>query len=509
MAEAYNKKGCDDEYDMKEECPRAARSVAFRSRVAAASVARRRCYDLGGVAAVISAAACAHQPDPPHFPPFLFNPFPPFPFVPSPPARAHTSVFPPPFSSPPPIVCSHGAASPLWSSDRLDHLEWRGSGPHREWQQGVAGVECDQQGERSGGGAGPIANGSRGWLVSSVTGRERECGREIVNVLDEWCDKLEAGKAQGEGEGEARTGEGASAGKAKGGSSIDALLANEVAALKKQARLQSIREDARKGGKGEKGGKQLEEGEEKEEEGEKEEVGKTEEGKRRRRRVKETRRGRRGIRPGKRSRRKSRRKRLQEEERRNRRRRDREGRGRKGRQGESREGCRRVSWQRRCCGMPRPPSSQPLGGCGVVGVGQWVWGSGCGAVGVGQWVWGSGCGAVGVGQWVWGSGCGAVGVRQWVWGSGCGAVGVGQWDGCGAVGVGQWVWGSGCEAVGVGQWVWGSGCGAVGVRQWVWGSGCGAVGVGQWVWGSGCGAVGVGQWVWGSGCGAVGGKATT
>ncbi|CAI5948201.1 unnamed protein product, partial [Closterium sp. NIES-64] len=113
MAEAYNKKGCDDEYDMKEECPRAARSVAFRSRVAAASVARRRCYDLGGVAAVISAAACAHQPDPPHFPPFLFNPFPPFPFVPSPPARAHTSVFPPPFSSPPPIVCSHGAASPL------------------------------------------------------------------------------------------------------------------------------------------------------------------------------------------------------------------------------------------------------------------------------------------------------------------------------------------------------------------------------------------------------------
>ncbi|CAI5951403.1 unnamed protein product, partial [Closterium sp. NIES-64] len=23
MAEAYNKKGCDDEYDMKEECPRA------------------------------------------------------------------------------------------------------------------------------------------------------------------------------------------------------------------------------------------------------------------------------------------------------------------------------------------------------------------------------------------------------------------------------------------------------------------------------------------------------
>ncbi|CAI5951405.1 unnamed protein product, partial [Closterium sp. NIES-64] len=75
MAEAYNKKGCDDEYDMKEECPRA--------------------------------------PDPPHFPPFLFNPFPPFPFVPSPPARAHTSVFPPPFSSPPPIVCSHGAASPL------------------------------------------------------------------------------------------------------------------------------------------------------------------------------------------------------------------------------------------------------------------------------------------------------------------------------------------------------------------------------------------------------------
>ncbi|CAI5998038.1 unnamed protein product [Closterium sp. NIES-65] len=49
-------------------------------------------------------------------------------------------------------------------------------------------------------------------------------------------------------------------------------------------------------------------------------------------------------------------------------------------------------------------------------------------VGVGQWVWGSGCGAVGVGQWVWGSGCGAVGVRQWVWGSGCGAVGVGQWE---------------------------------------------------------------------------------
>ncbi|CAI5953501.1 unnamed protein product [Closterium sp. NIES-65] len=52
----------------------------------------------------------------------------------------------------------------------------------------------------------------------------------------QWCDKLEAGKAQGEGEGEARTGEGASAGKAKGGSSIDALLANEVAALKKQVR---------------------------------------------------------------------------------------------------------------------------------------------------------------------------------------------------------------------------------------------------------------------------------
>ncbi|CAI5961526.1 unnamed protein product, partial [Closterium sp. NIES-64] len=345
MAEAYNKKGCDDEYDMKEECPRAARSVAFRSRVAAASVARRRCYDLGGVAAVISAAACAHQPDPPHFPPFLFNPFPPFPFVPSPPARAHTSVFPPPFSSPPPIVCSHGAASPLWSSDRLDHLEWRGSGPHREWQQGVAGVECDQQGERVRAcccwsrnkvncsfdpppslfgaslscasewrGAGPIANGSRGWLVSSVTGRERECGREIVNVLDEWCDKLEAGKAQGEGEGEARTGEGASAGKAKGGSSIDALLANEVAALKKQARLQS--------GCGAVG------------------VGQWVWG----------------------------------------------------------SGCGAVGvgqwvWGSGCGQW-----------CGAVGVGQWVWGSGSEAVGVGQWVWGSGCGAVGVGQWVWGSG---------------------------------------------------------------------------------------------------------
>ncbi|CAI5984470.1 unnamed protein product [Closterium sp. NIES-65] len=235
------------------------------------------------------------EPDPPHFPPFLFNPFPPFPFVPSPPARAHTSVFPPPFSSPPPIVCSHGAASPLWSSDRLDHLERifppspLSSGPHpsgpcrplspfpsphpccppsppphprrlsslphpgpRISSGGGAGpIANGNRGwlvwsvtsrERecglvvSGGGAGPIANGSRGWLVSSVTGRERECGREIVNVLDEWCDKLEAGKAQGEGEGEARTGEGASAGKAKGGSSIDALLANEVAALKKQVR---------------------------------------------------------------------------------------------------------------------------------------------------------------------------------------------------------------------------------------------------------------------------------
>ncbi|CAI5466282.1 unnamed protein product, partial [Closterium sp. Yama58-4] len=140
----------------------------------------------------------------------------------------------------------------------------------------------------SGGGAGPIANGSRGWLVSSVTGRERECGREIVNVLDEWCDKLDAGKVQGAGEGEARTGEGTSAGKVKGGSSIDALLANEVASLKKQPRFVSvesgckallfvrIREEARKGGKGEKGRKQLEEGEEKE--GEKEEVGTKEEG---------------------------------------------------------------------------------------------------------------------------------------------------------------------------------------------------------------------------------------
>ncbi|CAI6010573.1 unnamed protein product [Closterium sp. NIES-65] len=63
--------------------------------------------------------------------------------------------------------------------------------------------------------------------------------------------------------------------------------------------------------------------------------------------------------------------------------------------------------------------ARPLTSLSLVGVGQWVWGSGCGAVGVGQ---------VGVGQWVWGSGCGAVGVRQWVWGSGCGAVGVGQWE---------------------------------------------------------------------------------
>ncbi|CAI5984120.1 unnamed protein product [Closterium sp. NIES-64] len=450
MAEAYNKKGCDDEYDMKEECPRAARSVAFRSRVAAASVARRRCYDLGGVAAVISAAACAHQPDPPHFPPFLFNPFPPFPFVPSPPARAHTSVFPPPFSSPPPIVCSHGAASPLWSSDRLDHLEWRGSGPHREWQQGVAGVECDQQGERSGGGAGPIANGSRGWLVSSVTGRERECGREIVNVLDEWCDKLEAGKAQGEGEGEARTGEGASAGKAKGGSSIDALLANEVAALKKQARLQS------KGGKGEKGGKQLEEGEEKEEEGEKEEVGKTEEGEKEEEKGEGDKEGKEGDKAGEKEQEKE-----QEEEVTGggEKEPEKEGQGGEGEKGEAGGEQGRVSPCELAEAVLRHAKATQQSAT------RWVWGSGCGAVGVGQWVWGSGCGAVGVGQWVWGSGCGAVGV-------------------------GQWVWGSGCEAVGVGQWVWGSGCGAVGVRQWVWGSGCGAVGVGQWVWGSGCGAVG-------------------
>ncbi|CAI5984124.1 unnamed protein product [Closterium sp. NIES-64] len=391
MAEAYNKKGCDDEYDMKEECPRAARSVAFRSRVAAASVARRRCYDLGGVAAVISAAACAHQPDPPHFPPFLFNPFPPFPFVPSPPARAHTSVFPPPFSSPPPIVCSHGAASPLWSSDRLDHLEWRGSGPHREWQQGVAGVECDQQGERSGGGAGPIANGSRGWLVSSVTGRERECGREIVNVLDE-------------------------------------------------------------GGKGEKGGKQLEEGEEKEEEGEKEEVGKTEEGEKEEEKGEGDKEGKEGDKAGEKEQEKEQEEEVTgggEKEP------EKEGQGGEGEKGEAGGEQGRVSPCELAEAVLRHAKATQQSatrwvwgsGCGAVGVGQWVWGSGCGAVGVGQWVWGSGCGAVGVGQWVWGSGCEAVGVGQWVWGSGSEAVGVGQWvwgSGCGAVGVGQWVWGSGC-----------------------------------------------------------------
>ncbi|CAI5514386.1 unnamed protein product [Closterium sp. Naga37s-1] len=173
------------------------------------------------------------------------------------------------------------------------------SGPHLAGEErALSRMAAGGGWSRSGGGAGPIANGNRGWLVSSVTGRERECGREIVNVLDEWCDKLEACKAQGEGEGggEAATGEGASVGKAKGGSSIDALLANEVAALKKQPRFVSvesgckallfvrIREDARKGGKGEhdekgeKGGKQLEEGEEKEVEGEKEEAGKKVEG---------------------------------------------------------------------------------------------------------------------------------------------------------------------------------------------------------------------------------------
>ncbi|GJP31181.1 hypothetical protein CLOM_g9841 [Closterium sp. NIES-68] len=116
----------------------------------------------------------------------------------------------------------------------------------------------------SGGAAGPVANGSRGWLVSCVTGRERECGREIINVLDEWCDKLLASKGQ------AKTGEGASAGKAKGGSSIDALLANEVATLKKKARFVSVDSGCKallfvrmtEGGKkwgGEKGGKQEEE----------------------------------------------------------------------------------------------------------------------------------------------------------------------------------------------------------------------------------------------------------
>ncbi|CAI7820035.1 unnamed protein product [Closterium sp. NIES-53] len=64
----------------------------------------------------------------------------------------------------------------------------------------------------------------------------------------QWCDKLEAGKAQGEGGGEAATGEGASVGKAKGGSSIDALLANEVAALKKQVRVErGVRKQVRVG----------------------------------------------------------------------------------------------------------------------------------------------------------------------------------------------------------------------------------------------------------------------
>ncbi|CAI5975312.1 unnamed protein product, partial [Closterium sp. NIES-64] len=319
------------------------------------------------------------------------------------------------------VNCSFDPPPSLFGASLSCASEWRGSGPYREWQQG--------------------------WLVSSVTGRERECGREIVNVLDEVRHEHTVRERRGGGGGkrlarrrggggEARTGEGASAGKAKGGSSIDALLANEVAALKKQVRAcgEGVEETgsiAIEGGEGAREGrKQLEEGEEKEEEGEKEEVGKTEEGEReegtgegdKEEKGEGDKEGKEGDKAGKRSRRKSRRKRLQEEERRNRRRRDREGRGERG-------------------------------GRGRAGKGVAV---GCGAVGVGQWVWGSGCGAVGVGQWVWG----------------------------------QWVWGSGCEAVGVGQWVWGSGCGAVGVRQWVWGSGCGAVGVGQWVWGSGCGAVG-------------------
>ncbi|CAI7911849.1 unnamed protein product, partial [Closterium sp. NIES-53] len=40
------------------------------------------------------------------------------------------------------------------------------------------------------------------WLVSSVTGRERECGRVIAIVLDEWCNNLpacEEGGRRGEG----------------------------------------------------------------------------------------------------------------------------------------------------------------------------------------------------------------------------------------------------------------------------------------------------------------------